>query len=67
MTRRRGNQENVKALRGYFAREHGKVALLNQLMGLWASGRIPDAASDATNFMSDAATAYAVLSLIYAR
>lgn len=35
-------QENLKALRGYFNREHGKVALLNQLMGLWASGRIPD-------------------------
>ena len=25
-------QDNLKALRGYFAREHGKVALLNQLM-----------------------------------
>jgi squalene-hopene/tetraprenyl-beta-curcumene cyclase len=30
-------QENVKALRGYFNREHGKVALLNQLMGIWAA------------------------------
>lgn len=35
-------QNNVKALRGYFQREHGKVSLLNQLMGLWASGKIPD-------------------------
>jgi squalene-hopene/tetraprenyl-beta-curcumene cyclase len=34
-------QENLKALRGYFTREHGKVALLNQLMGMWASGRMP--------------------------
>jgi len=41
-----GIQENVKALRGYFAREHGKVALLNQLMGMWASGRIPDLLTD---------------------
>ena len=35
-------QQNLNALRGYFAREHSKVALLNQLMGMWASGRIPD-------------------------
>lgn len=35
-------QENLKALRGYFNREHGKVALHNQLMGIWASGRITD-------------------------
>ena len=35
-------QQNLKALRGYFAREHSTVALLNQLMGMWASGRIPD-------------------------
>jgi squalene-hopene/tetraprenyl-beta-curcumene cyclase len=35
-------QANVKALQGYFAREHGKVSLLNQLMGLWASGKMPD-------------------------
>ena len=33
-------QENLKALRGYFDREHGKVAVLNQLMGLWASSVI---------------------------
>ncbi len=39
-------QENVTALRGYFAREHGKVALLNQLMGMWASGRIPGLLTD---------------------
>jgi squalene-hopene/tetraprenyl-beta-curcumene cyclase len=35
-------QDNLKALRGYFNREHGKVSLLNQLMGLWASRRIPE-------------------------
>jgi squalene-hopene/tetraprenyl-beta-curcumene cyclase len=35
-------QQNLKALRGYFNREHGKVALHNQLMGLWVSGRVPD-------------------------
>lgn len=35
-------QQNLKALRGYFNREHGRVSLHNQLMGLWASGRIPD-------------------------
>lgn len=33
-------EENVKALRGYFTREHDKVALLNQLMGIWASGHM---------------------------
>ncbi len=35
-------QENLKSLRGYFNREHGKVSLHNQLMGIWASARIPD-------------------------
>ena len=30
-------QDRVKALRGYFQRQHGNVSLLNQLMGLWAS------------------------------
>jgi squalene-hopene/tetraprenyl-beta-curcumene cyclase len=35
-------EENVKALRGYFAREHDKVALINQLMGLWASAHLAD-------------------------
>ena len=35
-------QDNLKALRGYFAREHGKVSLVNQLMGLWASAHLPD-------------------------
>ena len=34
-------QDNLKALRGYFNREHGKVSLLNQLMGIWASRKIP--------------------------
>jgi squalene-hopene/tetraprenyl-beta-curcumene cyclase len=33
-------QDNVKALRGYFEREHGKVSLLNQLMGIWAAGHV---------------------------
>jgi hypothetical protein len=34
-------------LRGYFNREHGKVALLNQLMGIWAaSGRMRDLLTD---------------------
>ena len=39
-------QEQVSALRGYFAREHGKVALHNQLMGLWASGRLSSLLTD---------------------
>jgi len=34
-------QEQVTALRGYFARQHGSVSLLNQLMGLWASSQLP--------------------------
>jgi squalene-hopene/tetraprenyl-beta-curcumene cyclase len=34
-------QERVTALRGYFARQHGIVSLLNQLMGLWASSQLP--------------------------
>jgi squalene-hopene/tetraprenyl-beta-curcumene cyclase len=34
-------QDRLKALRGYFDRQHANVSLLNQLMGLWASGRIP--------------------------
>jgi len=34
-------QGNLKALGGYFTREHGKVSLLNQLMGLWAAAKIP--------------------------
>jgi len=33
-------QENLKALRGYFTREHDKVALINQLMGIWASAHL---------------------------
>jgi squalene-hopene/tetraprenyl-beta-curcumene cyclase len=35
-------QDRIKALRGYFARQHTTVSLLNQLMGLWASGTIAD-------------------------
>jgi squalene-hopene/tetraprenyl-beta-curcumene cyclase len=33
-------QERLTLLRGYFAREHGKVSLLNQLMGVWASAAV---------------------------
>jgi squalene-hopene/tetraprenyl-beta-curcumene cyclase len=35
-------QDRLKALRAYFAREHASVSLLNQLMGLWASGALRD-------------------------
>jgi squalene-hopene/tetraprenyl-beta-curcumene cyclase len=35
-------QDNLTALRGYFTREHGKVSVLNQLMGIWASGHVPN-------------------------
>ena len=35
-------KDRVTALRGYFQRQHGSVSLLNQLMGLWASGAMPD-------------------------
>lgn len=34
--------DRLKALRGYFQRQHPNVSLLNQLMGLWASSRVPD-------------------------
>lgn len=35
-------QDRVKALRGYFERQHSTVSLHNQLLGVWASGRMPD-------------------------
>ena len=35
-------QANLKALAGYFNREHGKVSVLNQLMGIWASAKVPN-------------------------
>jgi squalene-hopene/tetraprenyl-beta-curcumene cyclase len=35
-------QDNLKALRAYFAREHSKVSILNQLMGIWAAAHVPD-------------------------
>jgi len=35
-------QDRLKALRGYFDRQHASVSLLNQLMGLWASGAVRD-------------------------
>lgn len=36
------NQERLKSLRGYFAKQHGAVSVLNQLMGLWASESLHD-------------------------
>ena len=33
-------QDNVKLLRGYFARETDKQSLLNRVMGLWASTKV---------------------------
>lgn len=33
-------QDQMKALRAYFDREHAKQSVLNQLMGLWASARV---------------------------
>lgn len=38
--------DRIKALRGYFERQHGSVSLLNQLMGLWASSRVPGLLTD---------------------
>ena len=35
-------QDRLKAMRGYFERQHSSVSLLNQLMGLWASGSVRD-------------------------
>ena len=35
-------QDRLKALRGYFERQHASVSLLNQLMGLWAAGALRD-------------------------
>jgi squalene-hopene/tetraprenyl-beta-curcumene cyclase len=40
-------QDRLKALRGYFERQHAAVSLHNQLMGLWASGRLPGLLTDA--------------------
>jgi squalene-hopene/tetraprenyl-beta-curcumene cyclase len=34
-------QENLKNLRAYFQREFDKQSVLNKLMGLWASSRMP--------------------------
>lgn len=36
------NAERVKALRDYFRRSHASQSVLNQLLGLWASGSIAD-------------------------
>jgi squalene-hopene/tetraprenyl-beta-curcumene cyclase len=35
-----GIQDRLKALRDYFGRQHTSVSLLNQFMGLWASGAV---------------------------
>jgi squalene-hopene/tetraprenyl-beta-curcumene cyclase len=35
-------QDRLKALRGYFEKQHATVSVLNQLMGLWASAHVPD-------------------------
>jgi squalene-hopene/tetraprenyl-beta-curcumene cyclase len=35
-------QDNLKNLRAYFQREFDKQSALNKLMGLWASGKLPD-------------------------
>src|SRR5262245_24762848 len=39
-------QDRLQALRGYFQRQHGSVSLLNQFMGLWASGNVRDLLND---------------------
>ena len=39
-------QDNLKALRGYFTSEHGKVSLLNQLMGALGIGPRTGSADD---------------------
>jgi squalene-hopene/tetraprenyl-beta-curcumene cyclase len=39
-------QNNLKSLRGYFDRQHGTASILNQLMGLWASARVPGLLTD---------------------
>lgn len=52
-------QDRLKALRGYFDRQHATVSLHNQLMGLWASGRIPSLLS--------AAQRQATLDAVFAR
>jgi squalene-hopene/tetraprenyl-beta-curcumene cyclase len=52
------NAERLKALRGYFQRQHGSVSLLNQLHGLWAASRVPDLlTSDQRKATIDAALA----------
>lgn len=35
-------QDRLKALRGYFDKQHANVSVQNQLMGLWASGHLAD-------------------------
>jgi squalene-hopene/tetraprenyl-beta-curcumene cyclase len=35
-------KEHLKGLREFFERQHSTVSVLNQLMGLWAAGSIPD-------------------------
>jgi squalene-hopene/tetraprenyl-beta-curcumene cyclase len=39
--------ERLNALGGYFQKQHGSVSLLNQLMALWATSRVPSLLTDA--------------------
>lgn len=38
--------DRMKALAGYFQKQHGNVSLLNQLTALWATSRIPGMLTD---------------------
>jgi squalene-hopene/tetraprenyl-beta-curcumene cyclase len=38
--------DNLELLRGYFRREFDKQMLINRVMGLWASSRVPDLLTD---------------------
>lgn len=38
--------DRLKALGGYFQRQHGNVSLLNQLTAVWATSRVPGLLSD---------------------
>lgn len=49
-------QDRLGALRAYFARQHGAVSLLNQLMGLWASGSVAQLLTEAQRQATIAAT-----------
>jgi squalene-hopene/tetraprenyl-beta-curcumene cyclase len=49
-------RDRLNALRGYFARQHGTVSRLNQLMGLWASGSVAGLLTDQQRQSTIAAT-----------